>query len=376
MSRLPMLENILGQPESHRCVLALHEGAQHPSLVACAEHIRRCEGRIVFSGMGASYFAAMPAVSRLEQRGYRVHAGESAELLHYGTSSFRGGDVGLLISRSGGSIEVLLLAESMRKAGMFVIGVTNVRGSALERAADITLIIGALADELIAVQTYTGTVLALLLLAEQVLTGDSEHLADACLAAMPVLSSFIDESLRASQSWRSLLEGNGALYLLGRGPALASVYEGALLFHETAKAPAVAMSSGQFRHGPVEVVSHAFRAVVFGTPPTTRAKDRSLAEDLVQMGATVRWIGPPANLSEDPRVAVEPLVAWPEFGPEFGPVFAPVLAPLFEVVPMQVAAYQLALWRDITPGDFRFASEITSAESGFPLLQEKRLSHL
>jgi glucosamine--fructose-6-phosphate aminotransferase (isomerizing) len=192
---------------------------------------------------------------------------------------------------------------------------------------------------------------------------------------MPVLASFIEESLRASESWRSLLDGDGALYLLGRGPALASVYEAALLFHETAKAPAVGMSSGQFRHGPVEVVSPTFRAVIFGTPPTTRAKDRSLAEDLLQMGATVRWIGPSASLGEDPRAAVEPLVAWPEFGPEFGPVFAPVLAPLFEIVPMQVAAYQLALWHEITPGDFRFASEVTSAESGFPLLQAKRSPH-
>ena len=32
------------------------------------------------------------------------------------------------------------------------------------------------------------------------------------------------------------------LYLLGRGAALGSVHEGALLMHETAKTPAVGMS--------------------------------------------------------------------------------------------------------------------------------------
>jgi glucosamine--fructose-6-phosphate aminotransferase (isomerizing) len=42
-----------------------------------------------------------------------------------------------------------------------------------------------------------------------------------------------------------------------------------------------------------------------------------------------------------------------------------LLAPVFEIVPLQVAAYRLALWRGITPGDFRFVSEVTSSESGF-----------
>jgi hypothetical protein len=38
-------------------------------------------------------------------------------------------------------------------------------------------------------------------------------------------------------------------------------------------------------------------------------------------------------------------------------------------VPLQFAAYRIALWRGIVPGDFRYASEITAAESGFPLFQ-------
>ena len=42
-----------------------------------------------------------------------------------------------------------------------------------------------------------------------------------------------------------------------------------------------------------------------------------------------------------------------------------MLAPLFEIVPLQVAAYRLALWRGITPGEFRFVSAVTSSESGF-----------
>jgi glucosamine--fructose-6-phosphate aminotransferase (isomerizing) len=349
MSRIPMLDNILGQPASHRGLLALHQ--DNAALHACAEKIRTAQGRIIFSGMGGSLFATLPAVSRLAQQSYPVQAMESAELLHYGSATLRAGDVGIVVSRSGGSIEPVLLSEKMRQAGMIVVGVTNVPGSKLEQIADITLSIGSQADKLIAVQTYTGTVLTLLLLAEEVLAGESAKLSDECGAVLPALAAHIDECLRESEGWQDLLMG-GPLYLLGRGPALASVYEGALLLHETAKTAAVGMSSGQFRHGPAEILSADFRAVVFGTPLETRALDRSLADDLFSVGAKVRWIGP-----GDSRGHAPSLIPWPEI--------APVLAPLFEIVPLQVAAYRLALWRGITPGDFRFVTEVTASESGF-----------
>ena len=64
----------------------------------------------------------------------------------------------------------------------------------------------------------------------------------------------------------------------------------------------------------------------------------------------------------DKREHAPSLVPWPEI--------APSLAPIFEIVPLQVAAYRLALWRGITPGDFRFVSEVTSTESGFLAVKE------
>ena len=197
------------------------------------------------------------------------------------------------------------------------------------------------------------------------LAGDTTTLADAALTLLPALTDCIEQSLQASTDWQPFFDASEPLYLLGRGPALASAYEGALLFHETAKASAVAMSSGQFRHGPVEVVSSRFKAVIFGAPPSTRDMDRSLAADLVKMGGAVRWIGPAANEFS----SVPTLIPWPAFGSDA--IHASVLAPLVEIVPLQVAAYRLALWRGLTPGDFRFASEVTSEESGFPLLQSR-----
>ena len=90
--------------------------------------------------------------------------------------------------------------------------------------------------------------------------------------------------------------------------------------------------------------------MVFGSPQATQELDRALANDLFSAGGQVRWIGPGSSQAPSPA-------PWP--------AIAPALAPLFEIVPVQVAAYRLALARGVTPGDFRFVSEVTAAESGF-----------
>ena len=45
MSRIPMLDNIHGQPASHRALLALQQGKQLATLRACAEKIRKAQGQ-------------------------------------------------------------------------------------------------------------------------------------------------------------------------------------------------------------------------------------------------------------------------------------------------------------------------------------------
>lgn len=354
-----MLRNILGQPASLLALLGGHAGDGF-ALAAAAKLVRAARGTVYFTGMGASLFAALPAVDRLRQRGVRVVATESSELLHYGAPALRREDVGVLISRSGGSVEVLRLAEKMRAAGMATLGVSNVRATQLEALVDLTLPIGSEPDQLIAVQTYTGTLAALLLLAEK--TQGSDRWGALCAASLPALAAWIERCREASASWQAFLDVRQPLYLLGRGPALAAAHEGALLLHEAAKAPAVALSSGQFRHGPVEVVADGFRAIVLGSPQLTREVECSLAEDLMRMRADVRWLGPLGRHASAPS-GVVPLAPWPEVDA--------ALAPLFEIVPLQLAAYRLALWRGVAPGDFRFASEVTASESGFPLWEAR-----
>ena len=114
------------------------------------------------------------------------------------------------------------------------------------------------------------------------------------------------------------------------------------------------MSVAQFRHGFVEAADERIRAVVIGTQSVTAAIDHQFAEDLTNMGAAVRWIGP-----LDAGSSLRGLGAWPQTA-------AARFACVLEAVPLQLLAYRTAESRGLTPGLFRWASTVTGSESGFP----------
>ena len=233
-----------------------------------------------------------------------------------------------------------------------MLGVVNVKESSLSSQADQALVVRSPADQLVAIQTYTGT-LAVFALLQAAMFGELEQARDELERTIDLLVRLLPEWVDASKEWGRFLEGSTPLYVLGRGAALGAVGEGVLLMHETAKAPAVGMSVAQFRHGPVEVVDREFRAIVIGTQAATAELDAALGDDLTKMGAQVRLIGPVADGSR-----AQTLCAWPVSVPER-------FASIFEAIPLQITAYRKAELNGIHPGDFRWAPAVTSSEIGF-----------
>lgn len=331
----PLFENIRAQPNALRQVAEYQLGPGHNALLRSADLIRSSK-RVILSGMGASAFGCFPLA-------YAIGAEviDSSELLYFRQSILVPGMAVVLVSRSGESVEVIKLLPILRHAGCRVIGVTNVPGNTLATQADAAILLNSPADQLVAIQTYTATVLALLLLADS----DAGDL----YVAIETFESQLDVWMRTGKMWQDFVNPERPIYLLGRGPALGSVSEGALLFHEMAKWSAIGMQAAQFRHGPVEVVDAGFRAIVFGTTPETLELDSALAQDLLRMGAKICWVGPATKFSGGTVFDVAP----------------GRFAPLLEIVPCQLLAYHMTEARGVTPGEFRWAPAITRSETGF-----------
>ena len=339
-----LFSDIAGQPDSLRQVIEHQTGPGRDAITRAAAEIRHAR-RVVFSGMGSSLFACGAAVTALNAKGRSCCAIEAAELLYFQLNTVSRDTAAVLVSRSGDTVEVVKLIPELRARGAHIIGITNVADSALSRQADVRIEVASAADHLVALRTYTGTTATLLHLAGKA-TGnpvDLQPLPDA-------QARLIAECMASSEHWRDWLEPAPYIYILGRGASSGSVHEGALLFHESARQPAVPMSCAHFRHGPVEVVSPQYRAVLFATQPETQQLDLQLAGDLHALGGQVRVIGGDSPLS---------LCAWPS---DFPP--SPLSAVL-EIIPVQIAAARLAEWRGVPAASFRFAPMVTVDETGF-----------
>jgi glucosamine--fructose-6-phosphate aminotransferase (isomerizing) len=298
--------------------------------------------------MGASLFASMSLEYFLCSIGINAVTIEAGELLHYQVKAHRDA-VFLVVSRSGESVEIIRLLEILR-GHQPVIAVTNEPESSLSRSADIDINVASLQDEMVAIQTYTGTVLALYLLGSAV-DGSLADTQRKIEKLLPEFALLIEENMKDLTPWEGFLQPGVATYLLARGSSCASAWEGALLFHEAAKNSAVAMSAASFRHGPVEVVDESFRGLIFVPRDDTRDLNLALAQDLIRFGGHVRAIGPPLKDAQ--------AISWCAI-----PDVPGMLAPLFEIVPLQAAALRLAQLRGIEPGSFRYATKVTVDEAG------------
>jgi len=347
MSSEIMMGRIRAQPQSLSEVMK-HQCGDGAQILQRAAELLRSRPQVVITGMGASFFAALPLETELCAMGINTIAVEAGELLHFRRQAYKDAVV-LIVSRSGESIEIAKLLDVL-KGRQTLIGVCNRPQSRLAREADISITIGSLEDDIVALQTYTGTLLVLALLASAVKDSVAETKIE-IEQLLPQFDDLVQKSLQAMHDWDGFLQSKGPIYLLARGGSVASAQEGSLLFHEVAKAPAVAMATATFRHGPVEVVDKHFRGVLFAPHGVTQNLNVALARDLVSFDGQVRLIGPGMTNNQVPVIET--------------PKVREALAPLFEIVPIQVAALRLAELGGILPGSFRFAPAVAFDEASF-----------
>lgn len=348
MTGLRLLDDIRNQPRSLQAVLDHHSTGGRAEVLEASALIRQA-GNVVITGMGASFNAATPLYYSLAGAGIRVSLIETAELLHYLQPACRESVV-IIVSRSGESVEAVKLQDALKAAGVKIVAVTNDASSMLARAATVHVLIGSLADEIVAIQSYTGTVLALHLLAAE-LAGGFHAAAGAVFPAIGGMPALVEQYEHDSAGWRDFLVPGVPVYALGRGHSVASAQETALLFAETAKQPAAGMAAGTFRHGPVEVVDAGYRAIVFAPAGRSRELNLALARELSRLGGQICVAGPAAGAGT--------FTCWQT------PEYPEDLAPLFEIVPAQFAAMRLAEWSGIRPGVFRNTGQVTRDEVAF-----------
>jgi glucosamine--fructose-6-phosphate aminotransferase (isomerizing) len=106
----------------------------------------------------------------------------------------------------------------------------------------------------------------------------------------------------------AFLDGDGPIYVVGRGHGLAVAAEAALKLKETNGLHAEAVSAAELRHGPLALAGPDLRVVMFAQRDAAFDGLQKLAGDLEQRGCPVLFISPDAeqtNVKPDAEPVLE-----------------------------------------------------------------------
>jgi glucosamine--fructose-6-phosphate aminotransferase (isomerizing) len=327
-----MLKEIHEQPQVAREVLHLLAGSHE--LPRLLEKMRTARN-LYFIGCGTSYHACLAgAVYFAQIAGRTVIPVLAPQFLAQYLPAVNHEDVGLFVSQSGETKDVLNALQAAENRGMITFGLANVIGSTLTKATVCTLpLCCGYEISVPATKTFTNQLVTFLFLAYRLAGRDTtelDQIPDLMDRTLEMVAPQVAALAPEINKWNDM-------YCLGYGATYPIALEGALKLKEITYAHCEGMLSTEFKHGPLSAVTDGF-PVLFVAPPEDVSLIVSGINEVTCRGGLAIAIG-----EEDSRLranASRMLVL---------PKSIPSIAPLLAVLPLQMLSYHMSVARGYDP---------------------------
>jgi glucosamine--fructose-6-phosphate aminotransferase (isomerizing) len=327
-----MLKEIHEQPQLVGELYHLLEASNHVSPMV----ERMANSRHLYLiGCGTSYHACLLGavyIARLAKRA-AIPVLAPQFIAQYGPA-VGPDDVGVFVSQSGETKDVLNALEVAQEQGMGVLGLVNVLGSTLMNESERYLPLACGYEISVpATKTFMNEALMFLYLALRMGGHSTED-----LVRLPQL---LEETLAAIEPQLEELAPSLAphddMYCLGYGLTYPIALEGALKLKEVTYAHCEGILSTEFKHGPLSAVVEGYPVIFVVGPDDVPLLVSGINETTCRGGRAIA-IG-----EDDPRLRgnAHDLIVLPEVGP--------LLNPLLATLPLQVLSYQLSVARGFDP---------------------------
>ena len=327
-----MLKEINEQPAVARELLHVLE--KSTAAQTMLEKIRTAR-HVYFIGCGTSYHACQAGSAYFAQLAQKAAIPVVAtQFISQFLPAVSGEDVGIFVSQSGETKDVLNAINASKESGMVCFGLSNVIGSTLTRAVSewLPLCCG-YEISVPATKTFTNQIIAFLFLAYKLAGLDTRELES--------LPGLMEETIQSSgpqvEALVPAINAWNDLYCLGYGATYSMALEGALKLKEITYAHCEGMLSTEFKHGPLSAVTKGF-PILFLAGPTDVPLIVSGLNEVTCRGGRAIAIG-----EEDERLKANASdVIWlPKTNAQFSSLLA--------VIPLQLLAYQMAVARGFDP---------------------------
>jgi len=335
--------DLLDQPKALQDTLdGLNDSKQLSSL---ARRLRQGKFQsVVLTGMGSSFHGLNPLLLKLTEAKVPVSLVETSELIYYRRALLDSKSLVVAVSQSGHSAEIIRLLEINRGRSP-IIAVTNTADSPLARRSQTAILTRAGEEFSVSCKTYVSALLALTFLGDQLCGVPLARTRRELKSVLSPVAHYLAGWKQHVEQLVEKLEGVRQLFLAGRGLSLAAVGTGALILKESTQFPSEGMSSAAFRHGPFEMLGPETFVLIFAGPSKTQSLNKRLFNDVCERKGRAEYV--------DHNSAASPFAL---------PRVPPALLPVVEILPVEMMTLALAAVTGRQPGQFRFASKITSTE--------------
>lgn len=343
-----MLKEIYDQP---RCISDCIRGrllADEKKIVLSAINLHRDRllraSRFIIVACGTSWHAGLIGKQMIEQWAKIPVDVEYASEFRYRKPVIQPGDVVIAISQSGETADTLAAFELAKERGALCFGIVNVVGSSIARASD-TGIYTHVGPEIGVASTkaFTGQVMVLTLFAlalghelGSISQMEFEKYVTELSLIPEKMKKVLEQDALTKDISRTLTYARNALYM-GRGFNYPVALEGALKLKEISYIHAEGYPAAEMKHGPIALVDENMPVVFVATHHQLYKKILSNIQEVKARNGRIIAI-----VTEGDEAVKNIAEATIEI-----PATLPVVAPLLSVLPLQLIAYHVAVFKGL-----------------------------
>ena len=313
------LSHVLNGNREVQSLVEKMKKARHLYLIGCGTSYHA-------ASLGAVYFAQLAQQAAIPVLAPQFIAQYAPAVNH--------DDVGIFVSQSGETKDVLNALEAAERRGMACFGLANVVGSTLTKAASFSLpLCCGYEISVPATKTFTNQVVTFLYLAYKMAGKD--------IRGLDVIPELMEKTIEMVEPPIKEIAGEinewNDMYCLGYGATYPIALEGALKLKEITYTHCEGMLSTEFKHGPLSAVSQGF-PIIFVAGPNDVPLIISGINEVKVRGARTIVIG-----EEDARLRAngDNLVVIPHSDPQ--------ISALLGVLPLQLLSYHMSVMRGYDP---------------------------
>lgn len=242
--------------------------------------------RILFVGMGSSFYAPYSVVDYLTNKGIPSVVLNAYEVSRYQMGQISKDTLVVAISQSGKSKEVVELIDKAKKITT-VVGIVNKEDSILAKEADIKLFIHAGTEKHISNKSYLCTLAVLNIFAAFIVGELNKELIKQFYDIAEWIKNYLDNMQKNTQPVFDFSSGSTSYDFIANGPSMSTASQAGLIYREGPHVTTSAINCADYAHGWDRSVKTGYTGIMLDPYYKEDSVEKRMVNTIIEKGGKV-----------------------------------------------------------------------------------------